>query len=269
MNDFLFSFLSIFAVKMKRSLFLIGYIMLVVCAYAQRPDLKAQKEIWRQMVADTAATSSVGKNDGSNSLSSHSLAKSIEPQVIDDFAYGLHQGLNVSLGASAFATFGHDAPHRGGFSQTMNALYLTPLTKDNRLWLGAGGYISHLNWGSDQYADAGLYGILDYRIDPHWEAYIYGQLSLSSNNRGYSPWGCGYGPCYGNGFGYYNPYAFTYDPMCGSMGYGMHAPGANVIGGGVTYHNKNFSLGISVENEWYPAPHAFRYFDQYNYPTPK
>ena len=143
--------------------------MLVVCAYAQRPDLKAQKEIWRQMVADTAATSSVGKTDGSNSLSSHSLAKSIEPQVIDDFAYGLHQGLNVSLGASAFATFGHDAPHRGGFSQTMNALYLTPLTKDNRLWLGAGGYISHLNWGSDQYADAGLYGILDYRIDPHWK----------------------------------------------------------------------------------------------------
>ncbi len=269
MDNGLFLFLSIFAVKMKRFLFIIGYVMLVVGVYAQQPDLKAQKEIWRQMVADTAATSSAQKTDGSNLSSGRSLAKSIEPQVIDDFAYGLHQGLNVDLDASAFATFGHNVPHRGGFSQTMNALYLTPLTKDNRLWLGAGGYISHFNWGSDQYADAGLYGMLDYRINPHWEAYVYGQLSLSNNNRGYNPWGYGCEPYYGNDFGCYNPYAFTYAPMCGSMGYGMQAPGANVIGGGVTYHNKNFSLGVSVENEWYPTPHTFRYFDQYNYPTSK
>lgn len=250
---------------MKRFLLIIISVVSAASVYAQRPDLKTQKEIWRQMVADTVSAPSARNADDPNSLSDHSMAKAIEPQVIDDFAYGLHQGLNVNVGASAFATFGHNVPHRGGLSQTMNALYLTPLTKDGRLWLGAGGYINHLNWGSDQYADAGLYGILDYRIDSHWEAYVYGQLSLHSTNGTYNPWGYGYGPY----SGYYNPYTFAYDPVCGSMGYGMRAPGANVIGGGVTYHRKNFSLGISVENDWYPAPHTLRYFDQYNYPVPK
>ena len=252
---------------MKKVLLIILCVVSAIGAYAQRADLNTQKEIWRKMVADTVSAPSARNSDDSYNRSDPSLAKAIEPQVIDNFAFGLHQGLNVNIGASAYATFGHNVPHRGGFSQTMDVLYLTPLTKDNRLWLGAGGYINHYNWGSDQYANAGLYGILDYQIDPHWEAYIYGQLSLQGNNGMYQqPWGYGYNPYYG-GMGY--PYGYAMGPGYGAMSYGMGAPGANVIGGGVTYHNKNFSLGVSVEGDWYSTPHNFRYFDQYNYPTPK
>lgn len=47
-----------------------------------------------------------------------------------EYGYGLHRGLNVSLGASAFATFGKGLPHKGGFSQNINATYLAPLSKD-------------------------------------------------------------------------------------------------------------------------------------------
>ena len=37
------------------------------------------------------------------------------------YGYGLHRGLNVSLDLSAFATFGKNLPHKGGFSQNINA----------------------------------------------------------------------------------------------------------------------------------------------------
>lgn len=52
-----------------------------------------------------------------------------------EYGYGLHKGLNVSLGASAFATFGKGLPHKGGFSQNINATYLAPLSKDGKLWI--------------------------------------------------------------------------------------------------------------------------------------
>ena len=58
-----------------------------------------------------------------------------------EYGYGLHKGLNVSLGASAFATFGKGLPHKGGFSQNINATYLAPLSKDGKLWIAGGAII--------------------------------------------------------------------------------------------------------------------------------
>ncbi len=65
-----------------------------------------------------------------------------------EYGYGLHKGLNVSLGASAFATFGKGLPHKGGFSQNINATYLAPLSKDGKLWIAAGGYFNNTFWGA-------------------------------------------------------------------------------------------------------------------------
>lgn len=192
------------------------------------------------------------------------LTYSIEPI----YGYGLHKGLNVSVGASAFATFGKGAPHKGGFSQNINATYLAPLTKDGKLWIAGGGYFNNTFYGGDSYRDVGLYAIMGYKFNEHWEAYVYGQLSISNNydsfyNRYYSPYGYGY---YGMGYypGLWNPlYAGTMP-----MGYGMGTPGANVIGAGVKYNvNKNFSIGINVEGVWYNTK-GFNYFDRYNYPAP-
>ena len=97
------------------------------------------------------------------------------------YGYGLHRGLNVSLDLSAFATFGKNLPHKGGFSQNINATYLAPLTKDGKLWIAGGGYFNNTFWGSDSYRDVGLYAILGYRFNEHWEAYVYGQLSVNNN----------------------------------------------------------------------------------------
>lgn len=183
------------------------------------------------------------------------------------YGYGLHRGLNVQLGASAFVTSGKGLPHKGGFSQTINATYLAPLTRDGKLWIAGGGYLNNTLWGGDSYRDAGLYAIVGYRFDEHWEAYAYGQLSLSNNyNSLYSRYaGCG---AYGYGYGYGVPGMWG---LGGTMplGYGMGAAGANVLGAGVRYNvNKNFTIGINVEGVWYNHP-APVYFDRYNYPLPQ
>lgn len=172
------------------------------------------------------------------------------------YGYGLHRGLNVSLDLSAFATFGKNLPHKGGFSQNINATYLAPLTKDGKLWIAGGGYFNNTFWGSDSYRDVGLYAILGYRFNEHWEAYVYGQLSVNNNYSRYCNLYRGY-PYYGWGW-----------PVTGVMplGYGMGAAGANVLGAGVKYNvNKNFSIGLNVEGIWYNNKTPV-YFDQYNYP---
>lgn len=179
---------------------------------------------------------------------------------------GLHKGLNFSVDLSAFATFGKHVPHHGGFTQTINATYLTPLTKDGKLWMAAGGYLNNINWGGDSYRDAGLYAMIGYRFNEHWEAYAYGQLSLNNNYQSF------YSPYYGMGYGLYTYGRYGFMPGMwgrGVMpgGYGMGAAGANVVGAGVKYTNKNFSIGFNVEGVWYdnktPA-----YFGKYNYPVP-
>ena len=93
--------------------------------------------------------------------------------------WDLHQGLNVSLGASVFGTFGHHSYGGTGFSQNVSALYAVPLTP--RLSLAVGGYFNNIYWARDNYRSAGLTAILGYRFDEHWEVFVYGQKSLTNN----------------------------------------------------------------------------------------
>ena len=189
---------------------------------------------------------------------------------------GLHKGLNFSVDLSAFATFGKHAPHRGGFTQTINATYLSPITKDNKLWMALGGYVTNTNYGGDSYHDGGIYGILGYKLNEHWEAYVYGQFSINNNyNSIYGRYG--YGACspWGYGYGGYAPWGYGMYPwrygMMGSVmpgSYGMGAPGANVLGAGIRYTNKNFSLGINIEGVWYDNKTP-SYNKQYDYPVPE
>ncbi|MDD6953182.1 MAG: hypothetical protein PUI88_03745 [Prevotella sp.] len=173
--------------------------------------------------------------------------------------FGLHEGFNASLSASAFATFGSHAPHKGGFGESLNVAYLKPLTRNNNLWLLAGGYVNHINYGGDNLHDGGFFAMLNWQINQHWSVYAYGQLSVSNNfERAYRPYGL-YSP-------YYYPYGFL-APVNSWNGMGM--PGANVIGAGVQYKpNPSVSINVNVEGVWYDNRHPV-YFDRYNYPTPK
>lgn len=180
------------------------------------------------------------------------------------YGWGFHKGLNLSVDLSVFATFGKHAPHWGGFTQTINATYLTPLTKDNKLWMALGTYLNNINYGGDNFRDGGVYGILGYQFDEHWEAYVYGQVSVANNYNSIYNRYAGYGPY---GYGRYGMYPGIWGMGVMPGGYGMGAAGANVLGAGVRYTNKNFSIGVSVERNWYNTPKTPTYYKQYDYPV--
>ena len=157
--------------------------------------------------------------------------------------------------------------------QRKAATYLTPLTKDNKLWMALGTYINNINYGSDNFHDGGVYGMLGYKFNEHWEAFVYGQVSVANNyNSIYNRYaGYGYGPYGYRGYGY-GPFGCGMYPGAWGMGvmpggYGMGAAGANVLGAGVRYTNKNFSIGVSVEGNWYNTPKTPSYYKQYDYPV--
>lgn len=94
--------------------------------------------------------------------------------------WNLHEGINVSLGASVFSTFGSGDTWSGaGFSQNASLMYATSLSR--KLSLAVGGYVTNTSWAHDSYRTAGLSAILDYRFNEHWEAYVYAQKSLVQN----------------------------------------------------------------------------------------
>lgn len=94
--------------------------------------------------------------------------------------WNLHNGLNVSLGASVFSTFGSGNTWSGaGFSQNVSVMYAMPL--NSRWSLAVGGYFANASWAHDSYRQAGLSGILTYQFNDKWSAFLYGQKSIVQN----------------------------------------------------------------------------------------
>jgi hypothetical protein len=93
--------------------------------------------------------------------------------------WDLHQGLNVSVGASVFAQFGKHAHGGVGFGQTISAMYAMPLT--SKLSMAVGGYFNNMYWMHTPVREAGMTAVMGYRFDDHWEAYLYGQKALTGD----------------------------------------------------------------------------------------
>ena len=97
-------------------------------------------------------------------------------------SWDVHEGLNTTLGASVFSTFGSGNTYSGaGFSQNIAMVYAKPLTE--RLSLAVGGYFHNMFWAHDTYRDVGLTAVLGYQFDEHWSGYLYGQKSLLPDTR--------------------------------------------------------------------------------------
>lgn len=138
-------------------------------------------------------------------------------------SWTLHDGLNVSLSASVFGSWGGSRYLGTGFTQDISAMYAMPLS--SKLSLAVGGYFSNVLFDSGNFRHAGLSGVLSYRFNDHWEAYVYGQKSLVETNRQMPLWGMGY------------------------IG--------DRIGAGVIYHvNPTFSFEVNVEYFDRPVYHV-------------
>lgn len=193
-----------------------------------------------------------------DSLNLPALNRQGQPETIGRYpmwlggwnSWGLHKGLNVQLGASVFAQFGRGAHHGAGFQQDIALMYAMPIT--DKLSVAVGGYLNNVSFAGDNWHDAGLQAVLGYRFDEHWEAYIYGQKSISSNinNRlRYSVFDGGYGTMGGFGGFSRNFYGMPSYSLYDLNNFGDR------IGATVRYNfNNNMSIEVSVENRWLPSP---------------
>lgn len=93
------------------------------------------------------------------------------------YDWDLHEGLNVNLGMSVFATFGKHV-NGAGFGQSLSAMYAMPLT--DKLSLAVGGYFNNMYWVHNSYHDAGFSAVLGYKFNEHWEGYLYAQKSITT-----------------------------------------------------------------------------------------
>lgn len=197
-----------------------------------------------------------------DSLNLPSLNQYGQPETIGRYplalcgwdSWSLHRGLNVQIGASVFAQFGKGAHSGAGFQQNIALMYAMPVT--DRLSVAVGGYLNNINYAGGNWHDAGLSAVLGYRFNEHWEAYIYGQKSLSNNvgNRfRYSMYDGYYGGYYGPGMGGFGGFSRNFFGMPAYSVYDMSNMGDR-IGATVRYNvNNNLSIEVSVENRWLPS----------------
>ena len=94
-------------------------------------------------------------------------------------SWRLHEGLNISLGASIFSQFGKHAYGSVGFAQNLSLQYATALTA--RLSIAVGGYLNNMYWANTTWRDAGMTAVLGYKFNEQWEGYVYGQKSIVTN----------------------------------------------------------------------------------------
>lgn len=163
------------------------------------------------------------------------------------YSWGLHKGLNVQVGASVFAQFGKGAHHGAGFQQDIALMYALPV--NDKLSVAVGGYLNNVNFAGENYHDAGVQAMIGYRFNEHWEAYLYGQKTITNNMNNrlrYSMFDGYYGGMGGFSHNFYGmPNYSLYD--LNNFG--------DRIGATVRYNfNNNMSIEVSVENRWMPSP---------------
>ena len=162
----------------------------------------------------------------------------------------LHQGLNVKLDLSAFATFG----------QSLSATWLQPV--NDKLWVAAGGRVNNIIYGGDSYRDGSLYVMAGYRFNERWSAYVYAEKNITNNH----------GPRFRyDGYGFYGPDILMYHfgaPPFGGVGGGYYdMMPADRIGAAVRYNfSPTFSMEVSVEGVWPKYDRIVTHPYQYNYP---
>ncbi len=163
------------------------------------------------------------------------------------YSWGLHKGLNVQAGASVFAQFGKGVHSGVGFQQDIALMYAMPI--NDKLSVAVGGYLNNVNFAGSNCFDAGVQAMIGYRFNEHWEAYIYGQKTITNNfnkRLNYALWDCDLGSMGGFSRNFYGMPNYS---LCDLNNFGDR------IGATVRYNfNNNMSIEVTVENRWLPSP---------------
>lgn len=216
---------------------------------------------WREEALQNEARNISEQHDDSLHLPALNQYGQAEPAWLMPMAFGgwnswrLHRGLNVQLGASVFAEFGKGAHSGAGFQENIALMYAMPV--NDRLSVAVGGYLNNINYTGSNWRDAGLSAVVGYRFNEHWEAYVYGQKSISNNLSSRLRYSMYDGYCGG-----YNPYlggvgrlGAIYGGRFAGCPYSMYDLGnmGDRIGATVRYNiNPSMSIEVSVEKRWLP-----------------
>lgn len=96
--------------------------------------------------------------------------------------WNLHEGFNVSLGASVFSTFGSGNTWSGaGFTENASLMYAMPLGKG--FSIAFGGYVKNISWAHHSFRSVGLSALINYQVNERLNVYAYGQKSLFSSKQ--------------------------------------------------------------------------------------
>lgn len=149
------------------------------------------------------------------------------------WGWDLHEGLNVSVGASATVASGGGRT-TSGFGQNIAVMYADAVS--SKFSYAVGGYLNNYTFGPGAYREGGISAMLDYKVNDRLEVYAYAQLHLTHKDNGMPYYGM-YGP-----YGMYSPYG-----MYGQMGMDM-MNGGDRIGGGARYQiGKHSWIQLQVE----------------------
>lgn len=132
-----------------------------------------------------------------------SLLPGVLPWLPGAYGWPLHEGFNAEFGLSVSASFGSHRRKGAGFGEHFAAAYAMPFSKDRR-WMGAIGlYVDRMDWGSYHDVEAGIAGMLGYRVNDWCNLYLYGSYQFLP-----SQYSCGYS----------SPGSLWYDGSCGMWG---------------------------------------------------
>lgn len=166
--------------------------------------------------------------------------------------WALHEGLNAEVGMSVSASFGKNRRKGVGFGEYLTLAYAKPFGKDKR-WMGAAGlYVSRADWGRWHQTEAGIAGMLGYRVNDWCNLYAYGAFNLAPGGQygGCYPYG---GYCGGVGGLWGGWDAYPYDPYARLRG---------KVGAAVEFKvGRNVAIGVAFEHGFYednrlPVPPA-------------
>ena len=88
----------------------------------------------------------------------------------------LHEGMNAQVGMSLSVGLGKHAPSGVGFGQSLAMAYALPL--NGRFTVAAGVYAHHMDWGGWRSTDAGVAGIVGYKVSDTVSLYAYGSKTF-------------------------------------------------------------------------------------------
>lgn len=112
------------------------------------------------------------------------------PWMPGTYSWPLHEGFNAEVGLSVSASFGKHRRKGAGFGEHFAAAYAMPFGKDRR-WMGAIGlYVDRMDWGNWHDTEAGIAGMLGYRVNEWCSLYLYGAYNFMP-----SPYSYGYPVC--------------------------------------------------------------------------